>query len=433
MARSKFKISEFTNPSGASAWRLSGTLNGKRIRENFKTRAEAVTQRQAYEVERLNGLSEGQTVWTTLTHEQNRDAIAAVNLLKESGVESSLVFAARYLLENYRPPEREKTVAQAVYEYMQLRIRDQSRSFISESQLKGIRSEMNWLKIVFGKRSISTISPEIFREYLESSKKHPRNRRPGPKVPSLKTWNNRRGLLNTFCKYCVERGYLTANPIDRVPQYKISRSRSTNETLKAERAADLMAFLEKYDGPDYKRASCKSEPGFLVPYFALALFAGVRPDWKDGEISKLGAEDIDYSTNVIRIEPAVSKVNEKRVIKMQPNLKLWLERYPFTEGTVVPSNNPDRILRDIRTKFGLGHDVLRHTYISMTVGAFRSVGDAALQAGNSESVIRRHYLDLKSAEEADEFWSIVPEGIELPPLEKKDGRYMSPKEEDASS
>lgn len=59
----------------------------------------------------------------------------------------------------------------------------------------------------------------------------------------------------------------------------------------------------------------------------------------------------------------------------------------------------------------------------MTVGAFRSVGDAALQAGNSEAVIRKHYLDLKSVEEADRFWRIVPKEETLPELEKKDGRY----------
>lgn len=63
----------------------------------------------------------------------------------------------------------------------------------------------------------------------------------------------------------------------------------------------------------------------------------------------------------------------------------------------------------------------------MTVGAFRSVGDASLQAGNSEAVIRKHYLDLKSTEEADKFWGIVPAGTQLPELEKKDGRYVAVK------
>jgi hypothetical protein len=76
---------------------------------------------------------------------------------------------------------------------------------------------------------------------------------------------------------------------------------------------------------------------------------------------------------------------------------------------------------------------MRHTYISMTIGAFRSVGDAALQAGNSEAVIRKHYLDLKSVEEADEFWHIVPEGTALPTeMVKKDGRYTQ-KDRDSAS
>ena len=51
---------------------------------------------------------------------------------------------------------------------------------------------------------------------------------------------------------------------------------------------------------------------------------------------------------------------------------------------------------------------MRHTFISMFVAKFRSMGEAALQAGNSESIIRKHYLDLKSKEEAEEFWSILP-------------------------
>ena len=60
-------------------------------------------------------------------------------------------------------------------------------------------------------------------------------------------------------------------------------------------------------------------------------------------------------------------------------------------------------------RFGLTHDVLRHTFISMFVAKFRSIGEAAIQAGNSESIIRRHYLDLKNAAEAEQFWAILPQ------------------------
>lgn len=46
----------------------------------------------------------------------------------------------------------------------------------------------------------------------------------------------------------------------------------------------------------------------------------------------------------------------------------------------------------------------------MYVAKFRSMGDAALQAGNSESIIRKHYLDIKNPAEAERFFGILPQG-----------------------
>jgi hypothetical protein len=68
-----------------------------------------------------------------------------------------------------------------------------------------------------------------------------------------------------------------------------------------------------------------------------------------------------------------------------------------------------RLRLKFRKHFKLSHDVLRHTFISMFVGKFRSMGDAALQAGNSEAIIRKHYLDLKSPAEAEKFFNILPQ------------------------
>lgn len=47
----------------------------------------------------------------------------------------------------------------------------------------------------------------------------------------------------------------------------------------------------------------------------------------------------------------------------------------------------------------------------MFVAKYRSMAEAALQAGNSETIIRRHYLDLKSTEEAERFFGILPQGV----------------------
>jgi integrase len=150
------------------------------------------------------------------------------------------------------------------------------------------------------------------------------------------------------------------------------------------------------------------EEGRLVPFFALCLFAGIRPCVRFGEICKLRPEDVRLDTGVIHLDPDVSKVRMKRNVTIQPNLAAWLRAYPLKDFPIIFPNLPNHRAQ-IVTRFGLTHDVMRHTFISMFVAKYRSMGEAALQAGNSESIIRKHYLDLKGKEEAELFWSILPQ------------------------
>jgi site-specific recombinase XerD len=398
---SRFKITRFTNPSGMCAYRVSGTLDGKSVRKNFKTKSAAVAFRQQLEITFLNQQSDGQTIWTTLTQDQNRDAIAAVNLLKRSNSGKSLTFAVKYLLDHYKEAAESMSVTAAVKEYTFEKSKELERDLISRRQERAIHFEMDKFKSCFADRMVEEIRSDEIKGYLESP--HGRSKA----MPSAKTWNNRRGYLSTFFKFCLSKKYVAEDPVIRVPQFKIRKSRGTAETLSAEQASDLMHWLETYQGKRNKNGTWWGKPGCLVPYFALTLFAGIRPDWKDGEIKKLRQQDIRFDTDVILIEPEVSKVHEKRAIKMQANLKLWLEKYPIEAYPIIPRRMRD-LLQVVRKEKKLPHDVMRHTFISMTVGAFRSIGDAALQAGNSEAIIRKHYLNLKSAKEANEFWSIVP-------------------------
>jgi len=111
---------------------------------------------------------------------------------------------------------------------------------------------------------------------------------------------------------------------------------------------------------------------------------------------------VDLDAGIIFIGADVSKVREPRKVTIQAESRsvaasLSAKGVPI----IVPNSNQRRT--QIAKKFGLTHDVLRHTFISMFVAKFRSVGEAALQAGNSEGIIRKHYLDLKGKEEAKLF------------------------------
>jgi len=97
----------------------------------------------------------------------------------------------------------------------------------------------------------------------------------------------------------------------------------------------------------------------------------------------------------------------KRNVTIPANLAAWLTAYPISRFPIFPKNLQHQRAR-IAEKFGLSHDIMRHTFISMHVAKHRSMSQAALQAGNSESIIRKHYLDLKTPAEAEQFFGILP-------------------------
>jgi len=218
-----------------------------------------------------------------------------------------------------------------------------------------------------------------------------------------KTWNNYRSELNHFFAWCIDREspWIESNPVKRIVHHKIRMG--IPEILTVSEATALMEHVENY------RRHRRSQKGEWSLFFALALFAGIRPDFVHGEMAKLSklglANFVDLDNNVIRITPDVAKTKDLRSITIQPNLREWLLRYPPETTRLIPSD-PTHAYVDIRKGFGLAHDVLRHSFISYHVGQFRSIGDTALQAGNSERMIKKHYLNL--VHDASEFWQITP-------------------------
>jgi integrase len=378
---SPFVISEFTNPSGEIVYRLYARINGQRIRKNFSTLAEAQSEREVQEVNWLQRDTGTRAAITRLNEDQLHEAEAAFRRLM--GQPRSLSFYLDFALTNYREPEKQRPLADAVADYIAAKEHEFAQDQLSPPQLARIRWDLKRLVKYFPGKTVAEITVSGLVGFLE-------RRRPG-----MKTFNNQRGVLGTFFKFCFHRGWVTENPILKVPHYRIRHKRGVAQTLTAAQAAALMEFMETYDG------------GRWVPYFALCLFAGIRPGVPHGEITKFKPDAVNLEEGVIYISAEVSKVREPRRVAIQPNLAAWLRAYPLEKYPIILGNFKKRRQRFAK-KLGLTHDVLRHTFISMFVAKFRSIGEAAIQAGNSESIIRRHYLDLKTTAEADAFFGILP-------------------------
>jgi integrase len=381
MNQNKFAVTQFKNRNGSTSWRVDGRLHGVRFRKNFKTREEAAAEKAALEIKALQTVAGLRQIATALTEEQVREAEAL--FLRTKSKSRSLSFYVDFAFEHYREPEQQKSLTDAVAAYVASKQHEYDQQHISYPQLKRITWDLQRLEKHFKSKTVAEITVSGLVTFLESRR------------PSVKTFNNQRGVLGTFFKFCFHRGWVTENPVLKVPHYRIRQQRGKAHTLSAVQAKVLMEHFETF------------EDGRWVPYFALCLFAGIRPGVPDGEITKLTPEDVNLETGLIHISADVSKVREPRRIAIQPNLAAWLRAYPLRKFPIVVGNFQKRRAK-FKDRFNLTHDVLRHTFISMFVAKFRSIGEAAIQAGNSESIIRRHYLDLKNKEEGEQFFGILP-------------------------
>ncbi len=377
-------------------FRVSGRINGQRIRKQFPTREEAEGEKLRLEVLAAN--SELRTVTTRLTEAQVRAAETAFQLTPDP------VAAIQWFIAHYRADAVEKPFPAAAAEFIAFRkphisrgaLRDYERTLRDFGGVEGIETKPGKPGPMYPNRlSNSFTAPEVeafLKAYASGPKRH----------------NNMRGDLCAFFNYCISpaRKWAKENPTVGTTRFDIARG--IPDILTPQKAADIMAYVEAYAGAP----GANDKPGFLVPYFALCLFAGIRPSIDDGEIRKLGESPdveklIDLKMGVIRITPGISKIGDVRQTKIRPNLAEWLARYPVKEFPVIVRNMQDKVTA-VRKHFGLTDDVLRHTAISAHVAKWKSMGEAALEFGNSERMIKKHYLNMLSEAEAEAFWGITP-------------------------
>ena len=368
-------------------FQVVGYLSGARVRKRFKSRELALGEKNRLDVIVANRNGGIQAVNTRLTPEQVAEAESAYRRLAGK----SLSEAIEWFIANYRPPAAAKPLGEAVEAFLAAR-----KSVVEAVYLGELGATLKTLQRWFPRSAVHEIPAAAIAERMQAKQWAP------------KTWNNVRGSFSAFFDFCAHdfRRWVTVNPMALIEPRKVARGIPNIET--AERIGELFAFLETFTGGPRR----PHKPGFLVPYFALATFAGLRPAVPGGEIWKIGklkepARVIDSAIGVIRIPPEIAKTDSVRQVKIQPPLAAFLARYPLRDYPITMPNLAG-LVTDVRKKFALGADTLRHTFISAHVAKFKSLGEAALEAGNSESIIRRHYLNLMSEAETESFWNIRP-------------------------
>ena len=368
--------------------------DGKWKRKQFKKRADAERFAALKRVEMENKGKKLEMVLSPLSEQQTQEAAAAFDALGET---YSLTEAVQFFLANHRPPEFTTTISEGMKFYLD----DKERDGMRPRSLRGTKGVLTAFHKANDDPQIHKVTRQIVEAHLRGLRAED-----GVSPAKRKSWNTHRNEISQFFDWAMtedlstNRPWCFANPVEKVRKYtaqQVAEQRPEKSTTSPDDLRHFFSFLMRYRG------------GRFVKTFALAYFAGIRPSKDDSELTKLAEHEEDFinlKTGQIFIPAKFSKTKNDRQITITDNLRAWLEAY--RDFPIIPTNYGTPLSK-IRTHFDLKRDETRHSFISYHVALHRSIGDAALQAGNSESMVRKHYLNLHTKEEGEAFFAIVPD------------------------
>ena len=371
--------------------------NWQRNRRFFKTKQEANTFALAKEVELSNADAKGLTLSLPL----RVMAAECAEKLKPFGF--TLAQATDHFIEQLKATRRSIAVGALVDEYLGAK----KRAGKAERTLKDFAFRLAGFESQFGTvrdperklkepgRIIEEIRAVEIDDWLRGLSLSPQSQ------------NNYRAVVHAFFEYAVRRDYAKTNPAAKVDKVKLVDKPAAIFTPE-----QLAALLPKA-GAD------------VLPVLAIGAFAGLRM----AEIFRLDWAEVDLERGYIEVTARKSKTSQRRLVKIEPNLKEWL--LPFKgktgpvfvanrrkEGKVVHGN--ESLWRDRREPVMVAANLsawpengLRHSFGSYHLSHYGDAARLALEMGHTTTKeIFAHYRELVRQEDAARYWEIRP----LPPV-----------------
>ena len=228
---------------------------------------------------------------------------------------------------------------------------------------------------------VSTVTTSDVQRWLDGLKVAPQ------------TAKNFRTVLFTLFQFAEQRGYILkgGNPV------------ADTESITANGGA-----MEIYTAKEITALLQAASPDFL-PVIALGAFGGLR----SAEAERLEWTDIDLAGGFITVASDKAKTRSRRLVPILPNLSAWLRPYAGQTGQVW-KHGPN-IIRAARAetveaaKTPWKDNALRHSFISYRLASIQDAAKVALEAGNSPSVVFKHYRELVRPDAAAAWFAVTPE------------------------
>lgn len=373
-----------------SGWIVDcGVKDGKRDRKYFAAKsaaeAEAKARRDQRERGRLGALA--------ISDANLMDAVAALRLLAGTGL--TLEALARKELE--RGVKKDLLISDLYAEYL-----ERKTAGLRPRSIDGIKSREGRFAADLAGVHLRDLSAEHIGQWISKGPANPVSR------------NAYLRGVRTLLNYAVRQGYTQFNPALAVDFIK---TRKLNPfVFSIDQACLVLNWL------------IKNKPE-MVAYYALGLFAGLRPD----EAKLITSAQINLPDRLITVPPEVSKTHMRHV-HIRENLLQWLKAYPVSDSVFWKRYHADRMTKELGLDWP--NDVCRKSFISYHLAAFRNQNETVQEAGHRDStMIFTHYRNIRTldglqitSDYAAGYWKITPETVRSW-IEKKDSQNPEAKPE----
>jgi len=246
--------------------------------------------------------------------------------------------------------------------------------------LTDLRKRLTRFARDFGSRPVAAITVEELDDWLRNLECAP------------KTRANFRANVGVLFSYAERRRMIDSNPVKRTTAPKL-----IDKAPEIFSVDELTALLN----------AAQSKSPDVVPMLTVAAFAGLR----DAEIKRLDWSEIDLKRGFIEVKASKAKSARRRLIRIQPNLAVWLAPYTSISGAIVPTNartKIDRVWRAAELQYWPLNG-LRHSFASYRLGATNDAASVAAELGHtSTKMLYSTYREVVLPEETERYWSITP-------------------------
>jgi len=359
------------------------TASGKRQRYFFPNRDAAREERKKLSEKYAEHGSNAGAIPPGLAS----DATKAAEILMPYGV--NLITAARFYAAARERDAASETVSNAVTAYLRAK-----GTTVRDRTFKSYENTLKKLVSACGDQLLSSLTASGLVE------------KGGLDVDGAGAalrWRN----IKAFWNWCAKspRGWCDKETLEEIDPPKNRNDKEISILSPTEALALLRTAQQHYP--------------HAVASFALALFAGIRPE----ELKRLEAEDV--TEEGIELSSKITKKGRRRHITLSSTLAAWLKEYPFDPvpnwgkvsaavrrlaGWKVESpllDNPPKPTRGLWPQ-----NVMRHSHASYSIAAGARLETLLFEFGHtgSPTVLRAHYVGKASKKAALEFFALRPDG-----------------------